>query len=107
MWKKKSNKLIFLFKVPIWSSVHVGGMKLRDINPRIGDKNDPERWYELTDKNKESSKLINEKIDDEKNCWCLGLCTAEIVDAIIRNTKIVLPVSTYIHVRINSNDHDQ
>lgn len=72
----------------MWSGVHVGGIKLRDINPKIGDKNDPERWYEM----------INLMNNNESNIWCLGICTAEIVDAIIRNTKVVLPVSTYIHV---------
>ena len=37
------------FVVPIWSSIHVGGMKLRDINPRIGEQDDPEKWYEIAD----------------------------------------------------------
>lgn len=37
------------FAVPIWSSVHVGGMKLRDINPRIGESEDPEKWSEITE----------------------------------------------------------
>ena len=35
------------------------------------------------------------------NCWGLGFCTAEIVDAILRNTRIVLPASTHIPVIIN------
>ncbi|XP_044014447.1 L-lactate dehydrogenase-like [Aphidius gifuensis] len=82
--------------VPIWSGVHVGGIKLRDINPKIGDKNDPERWYEM----------INTINNNQSNIWCLGICTAEIVDAIIRNTKVVLPVSTYIHTCVHGTDKD-
>lgn len=44
------------------------------------------------------------ELDEKKgqNCWAIGLCTAEIVDAIVRNTKVVLPASTHIHVRVNS-----
>lgn len=44
---------------------------------------------------------LNRKKDKEgPSCWALGFCTAEIVDAILRNTKVVLPVSTYVHVRV-------
>lgn len=35
------------FAVPLWSSISVGGMKLRDINSRIGEQDDPEKWYEI------------------------------------------------------------
>lgn len=35
--------------VPVWSSVHVGGVKLHDINPRIGSEDDPEKWQEIAD----------------------------------------------------------
>ena len=27
----------------------MGGMKLRDINSRIGEQDDPEKWYEIAD----------------------------------------------------------
>lgn len=39
--------------VPVWSGVHVAGMKLRDINPRMGENDDPEKWNEV-------SKAVNE-----------------------------------------------
>lgn len=51
------------FVVPIWSSIQVGGMKLRDINPRIGEQDDPEKWYEIS--------------DNVKNVWVI--VTGEIV----------------------------
>lgn len=51
------------FVVPIWSSIQVGGMKLRDINPRIGEQDDPEKWYEIS--------------ENVKNVWVI--VTGEIV----------------------------
>lgn len=66
----------------------------------MGEKNDPERWYEVTNAvNEMESKLSDELGVKGPSCWCLALCTVEIVDAILRNTKVVLPVTTYIHVR--------
>ncbi|XP_035727692.1 L-lactate dehydrogenase-like [Vespa mandarinia] len=83
--------------VPIWSSIDVAGLKLRDINPRMGEPDDPEKWYEVTEAIHQSDKVLNEKKGEKgPNCWAVGICTAEIVDAVIRNTKIVLPVSTHI-----------
>lgn len=38
-----------ILKVPIWSGIDVAGLKLRDINPRMGDRDDPEKWYEVTE----------------------------------------------------------
>ncbi|XP_076170832.1 uncharacterized protein LOC143148413 [Ptiloglossa arizonensis] len=90
--------------VPIWSSVHVGGMKLRDINPRIGQPDDPEKWYEVTEAVKNSGKELDEK--KGLNCWGHALCTSEIVDAIVRNTKVVLPASTHIHSCTHGTDKD-
>lgn len=90
----------FYLLVPTWSSVHVAGTKLKEINLKMGENNDPERWHEMTSVvNEMESKLNIEKGEKEVSCWCLALCTAEIVDAILRNTKVVLPVATYIHVR--------
>lgn len=30
-------------------------MKLRDINPRVGEQDDPEKWYEITEAVKNAS----------------------------------------------------
>ncbi|XP_076287370.1 L-lactate dehydrogenase A-like 6A [Lasioglossum baleicum] len=90
--------------VPVWSSIHVGGMKLRDINPRIGEPDDPEKWYEISEAIKNSGKQLDER--KGLNCWGHALCTAEIVDAIVRNTKVVLPASTHIHSCTHGTDKD-
>ncbi|CAK9797915.1 L-lactate dehydrogenase [Anthophora quadrimaculata] len=90
--------------VPIWSSIHVGGMKLRDINPRIGEEDDPEKWFEIAD----NVKNIGKELDEKKgsSCWGVAIATAEIVDAIVRNTKVVLPVSTHILSCAHGTDKD-
>ncbi|XP_061933389.1 L-lactate dehydrogenase A chain-like isoform X2 [Apis cerana] len=80
--------------VPLWSSISVGGMKLRDINSRIGEQDDPERWYEI----EENVKSVGKELEEKKGscCWGVAISTTEIVDAIVRNTKVVLPASTHI-----------
>ncbi|XP_003705633.2 L-lactate dehydrogenase [Megachile rotundata] len=90
--------------VPIWSSVNVGGMKLRDINQRLGEQDDPEKWYEIA----ENVKAIGPELEQKKGscCWGIAISTAEIVDAIVRNTKVVLPASTHILSCAHGTDKD-
>ena len=86
--------------VPIWSAVTVMGIKLKDINRDIGTKSDPESWGELHAKVIESDKdLITRK---GYRCWGIGICAAEVVDAIVRNTCICITLSTYLKVTIRS-----
>lgn len=47
-----------------------------------------------------ATKLNKQKGERTPICWGLGICTAEIVDAILTNTKVILPVSTYIRVSV-------
>ncbi|CAL7935477.1 unnamed protein product [Xylocopa violacea] len=94
----------FSTSVPIWSSIHVGGMKLRDINPRIGEADDPEKWYEISTTVKNIGKELEEK--KKSSCWGVAVSTAEIVDAIVRNTKVVLPASTHILSCAHGTDKD-
>ncbi|XP_034952482.1 L-lactate dehydrogenase B-B chain-like isoform X2 [Chelonus insularis] len=85
--------------VPVWQSVHVAGIKLHEINPKMGESDDLEKWHEVTSAvNEMETKLTSEKGEKGPSCWCLALCTVEIVDAILRNTKVVLPVATYIQL---------
>lgn len=51
-----------VFAVPIWSSINVGGMKLRDINPRIGEQDDPEKWVDIAEDVKKMSVTVARKI---------------------------------------------
>ncbi|XP_006569455.1 L-lactate dehydrogenase A-like 6A isoform X1 [Apis mellifera] len=92
------------FAVPLWSSISVGGMKLRDINSRIGEQDDPEKWYEI----EENVKSVGKELEEKKGscCWGVAISTTEIVDAIVRNTKVVLPASTHILSCAHGTDKD-
>ncbi|XP_034952475.1 L-lactate dehydrogenase A-like 6A [Chelonus insularis] len=80
--------------VPVWSSVSVMGMRLKDINKEIGSRFDPEGWNEIHNRVINST---NSLIRKKGYCsWAAGLCAAEIVDAIIRNTCVCITVSTFI-----------
>ncbi|XP_053970998.1 L-lactate dehydrogenase A-like 6A [Hylaeus anthracinus] len=80
--------------VPIWSAVTVMGIKLKDINRDIGTKSDPESWGDLHRKVIDcDSDLIERK---GYRCWGIGICAAEVVDAIVRNTCICITVSAYL-----------
>ncbi|EZA51481.1 L-lactate dehydrogenase [Ooceraea biroi] len=93
--------------VSIWSSIHVAGTRICDINPRMGQADDPEKWCDISAAvNKTEAELNRKKGKRGPSCWALGFCTAEIVDAIVRNTKVVLPVSTYVHTCIHGTDKD-
>lgn len=85
--------------VPVWSSVAVMGMPLKDINKEIGTKTDPESWRDL------HTKVIgtdNELIIKKGyHSWGVGICASEIVDAIVRNTCACLTVSTFVKVSIS------
>lgn len=82
--------------MPIWSAVTVMGIKLKDINKDIGTKADPESWGELHAKVIDcDNDLISRK---GYRCWGMGICAAEVVDAIVRNTCICVTVSTYLKV---------
>ncbi|XP_076678678.1 L-lactate dehydrogenase A-like 6A [Andrena cerasifolii] len=80
--------------VPIWSAVTVMGIKLKDINKDIGTKSDPESWGELHTKVIDcDSDLIARK---GYRSWGIGICAAEVVDAVVRNTCICITVSAYL-----------
>ncbi|XP_046413386.1 L-lactate dehydrogenase A-like 6A [Neodiprion virginianus] len=80
--------------VPVWSAVAVMGMKLKEINKEIGQKTDPEGWGELHEK---VANCDNDLIDKKGHSnWGVGICAAEIVDAIVRNTCACLTVSTFV-----------
>lgn len=82
--------------VPIWSTVSVMGVPLKDINKEIGMKSDPESWSELHTKVIDTdNELINKK---GYHSWAVGICAGEIVDAIVRNTCACFTVSTFMKV---------
>ncbi|KAF7381819.1 hypothetical protein HZH68_015692 [Vespula germanica] len=81
-------------QVPLWSGVNVAGVQFRDIIPNIGLETDEEKWYEI------SREVV--RLGSVVRCLkgytnvAIGLCVADIVNAILGNTQRILNVSTMI-----------
>ncbi|KAH9644220.1 hypothetical protein HF086_008709 [Spodoptera exigua] len=82
------------FSVPVWSSVNVAGVLLKDLNPQIGSDKDPECWFELYNDAVNAENLVR----NLKGCvtWSLALGVANICKCIFNNSNKILPVSTYV-----------
>ncbi|KAF9800354.1 hypothetical protein SFRURICE_015864 [Spodoptera frugiperda] len=82
------------YSVPVWSSVNIGGVLLKDMNPLIGTDKDPECWFELYEDAVKAEGLVRQL----KGCvsWSLALGVADICKSILTNANKVLPVSTYV-----------
>lgn len=80
--------------VPVWSGVNVAGVRLREINPHVGDPQDPEKWNQLHKEVVESAyEVIRLK---GYTSWAIGLSCASLAQTILRNQKAVHAVSTLI-----------
>uniref|UniRef100_A0A0K8TMX1 L-lactate dehydrogenase n=1 Tax=Tabanus bromius TaxID=304241 RepID=A0A0K8TMX1_TABBR len=80
--------------VPVWSGVNVAGVRLREINPAIGTDEDPEKWDEL------HKEVVNSAYEVIRlkgyTSWAIGLSTAALTSAILRNSNNVHAVSTSV-----------
>lgn len=85
------------FAVPVWSSISIAGTRLMDLNPAIGTAEDPEDWQQLH-KNVVTAAYDVIKLKSYTS-WGIGLCTASIVENILKDTNRVEAVSTYVKVR--------
>lgn len=82
--------------VPVWSGVNIAGVRLRELNPTIGTGEDPEKWNELHKQVVDSAyEVIKLK---GYTSWAIGLSTASLASAILRNTSSVAAVSTSVLV---------
>ncbi|CAK1554747.1 unnamed protein product [Leptosia nina] len=80
--------------VPVWSGVNVAGVRLSDINPKIGTESDTENWKELHEMVVKSAyEVIKLK---GYTSWAIGLSLAQLARAILTNASSVHPVSTYL-----------
>lgn len=80
--------------VPVWSGVNVAGVRLREVNPKIGETDDPEGWSKLHDQVVQSAyEIIRLK---GYTSWAIGLSVANLCQAILRNTKSCHAVSTLV-----------
>lgn len=84
--------------VPVWSGVNIAGVRLRELNPTIGTGEDPEKWNELHKQVVDSAyEVIRLK---GYTSWAIGLSTASLASAILRNTSSVAAVSTSVLVSV-------
>lgn len=81
--------------VPVWSAVNVAGVRLCDVNPLVGQSEDPENWNEIHKKVVDSAYEII-KLKGYTN-WAIGLSCADLTEAIFSNTNQVKAVSTLVN----------
>lgn len=97
--KKKKNRLkIGIFLVPLWSGVNIAGVRLSELNPKIGGSDDPEKWSDLhRDVVNSAYEVIRLK---GYTSWAIGLSVASLAFSILRNTNNVHAVSTLVNVSL-------
>lgn len=87
--------MIFI-KVPVWSSVNVAGVRLREIVPNFGTEEDPEKWYNLhRDVVNSAYEVIRLK---GYTSWAIGLSVATLASSMLRNSNNIHAVSTLVNV---------
>ena len=82
--------------VPVWSGVNVAGVRLRDVNPAAGPAADTENWAEIHTQVVQSAyEIIRLK---GYTSWAIGLSCCTLAKAILKNTRGVYAVSTFVQV---------
>lgn len=86
--------------VPVWSGVNVAGVRLRDLDPKVGTKDDPENYGDIH-KQVVSSAYEVIKLKGYTS-WAIGLSVANLASAMLRNSGQVHAVSTMVKVSWSS-----
>lgn len=80
----------------MWSGVNVAGVRLSDLNQKMGTECDPENWKQTHEMVVKSAyEVIKMK---GYTSWAIGLSIAELCGAILQNANSVHPVTTYLKV---------
>ncbi|KAF9800355.1 hypothetical protein SFRURICE_015865 [Spodoptera frugiperda] len=80
--------------VPVWSSVNIAGVRLRDLNKNIGLDSDEENWKETHTQVVQSAyEVIKLK---GYTSWAIGLSLTQLVKAILTNAASVHAVTTCV-----------
>uniref|UniRef100_A0A4D5R8X2 L-lactate dehydrogenase n=1 Tax=Scolopendra viridis TaxID=118503 RepID=A0A4D5R8X2_SCOVI len=80
--------------VPVWSGVNVAGVRLQNLNPKLGLPDDPENWGELHKKVVESAyEIIKLK---GYTSWGIGLSVAAICRSFLTNARTAVAVSVFV-----------
>ncbi|CAG0913406.1 unnamed protein product [Notodromas monacha] len=81
--------------VPVWSGVNIAGVKLSDLNPKIGCADDPENFAALHKEVVESAyNIIKYK---GYTSWAIGTSVSVLCNAILSNQHSCYAVSTLIN----------
>lgn len=76
--------------------VGIGGTKLKDINPKVGTDDDPEKFKDV---HRQVIDCAGEVITLKGyTSWAIGASVAHLVRVILRNSLNVYPVSTFVKV---------
>ncbi|KAJ8945961.1 hypothetical protein NQ318_016789 [Aromia moschata] len=82
------------FPIPVWSSVNVAGVNLKEINPDMGLDSDKENWKQV------HKDVVAAAYDIIKlkgyTSWGIGLSVASLVSTILRNSHNVHCVSVFV-----------
>lgn len=81
--------------VAVWSGLSIGGVRLQDLNPKIGQKDDPEEWHKIHSQIIESAYEII-RCKGYTN-WAIGLSVTEIVRSMLKNEKSCFALSTIVN----------
>ncbi|XP_037977546.2 L-lactate dehydrogenase isoform X1 [Plutella xylostella] len=80
--------------VPVWSGVNIAGVRLSDLNPKIGTEEDPEDWQQIHQSVVKSAyEVIKLK---GYTSWAIGLSLSQLARTILTNANSVHAVSTYM-----------
>ena len=80
--------------IPVWSSVNIAGVRLKELNPAAGTDDDEENWKDChNDVVNAAYEIIRLK---GYTSWSIGLSCADVVSAIFRNSHEIKPISTLV-----------
>ncbi|XP_041074583.1 L-lactate dehydrogenase A chain-like isoform X1 [Polyodon spathula] len=80
--------------VPVWSETNVAGVSLQSLNPYLDTENDPEEWKQIHKQVVDSAyEVIKLK---GYTSWAIGLSVSTLAQSILKNLRIVHPVSYLI-----------
>lgn len=104
--------------VPVWSGVNVAGVRLRDLNPAAGTDADTENWGQIHTQvvqrfNSFFGIAFDSKVTNNYSffisayeiirlkgytSWAIGLSVSILTKAILKNSRNVFAVSTFVQV---------
>ncbi|XP_076063125.1 lactate dehydrogenase isoform X1 [Oratosquilla oratoria] len=80
--------------VPVWSGVNVAGVRLRDLNPKVGTPEDPDKYDDM------HKEVVNSAYEIIKlkgyTSWAIGTSCAVLTNSLLKNLRNVFAVSTSV-----------